>query len=136
MRRASTAMPDTPTTHPHKQRTGLNRLWHATGYSLAGLRAGWREKAFRQEAVLAVLLLPLSCWLGRGWVETALLAATVVLVLITELLNSGLEAAIDRIGPELHDLSKRAKDLGSAAVLLSLLLCGAVWAAALYQRFS
>ncbi len=129
-------MPDIPPPHPHKQRTGLNRLWHATGYSLAGLRAGWREKAFRQEAVLAVLLLPLSCWLGRGWVETALLAATVVLVLITELLNSGLEAAIDRIGPELHDLSKRAKDLGSAAVLLSLLLCGAVWAAALYQRFS
>ena len=129
-------MPDTPAPHPHKQRTGLNRLWHATGYSLAGLRAGWREKAFRQEAVLAVLLLPLSCWLGRGWVETALLAATVVLVLITELLNSGLEAAIDRIGPELHDLSKRAKDMGSAAVLLSLLLCGAVWAAALFQRFS
>ena len=129
-------MPDIPPPHPHKQRTGLNRLWHATGYSLAGLRAGWREKAFRQEAVLAVLLLPLSCWLGRGWVETALLAATVVLVLITELLNSGLEAAIDRIGPELHDLSKRAKDLGSAAVLLTVLLCAGVWCAAFYQRFS
>lgn len=128
-------MPDTPLQHPHKERTGLNRLWHATGYSLAGLRSGWGEKAFRQEAILAALLLPLSCWLGRGWVETALLAASVVLVLITELLNSGIEAAIDRIGPELHDLSKRAKDLGSAAVLLSLLLCGAVWAAALYQRF-
>ncbi|MCA0439739.1 MAG: diacylglycerol kinase [Proteobacteria bacterium] len=129
-------MPDTPAPHPHKQRTGLNRLWHATGYSLAGLRAGWREKAFRQEVLLAAVLLPLACWLGRGWVETALLTASVVLVLITELLNSGIEAAIDRIGPELHDLSKRAKDMGSAAVLLSLLLCGAVWAAALYQRFS
>ncbi len=129
-------MPDTPAPHPHKQRTGLNRLWHATGYSLAGLRAGWREKAFRQEVLLAAVLLPLACWLGRGWVETALLTASVVLVLITELLNSGLEAAIDRIGPELHDLSKRAKDMGSAAVLLSLLLCGAVWAAALFQRFS
>ncbi|HQQ70662.1 MAG TPA: diacylglycerol kinase [Alicycliphilus sp.] len=129
-------MPATHTAHPHKQRTGLNRLWHATGYSLAGLRAGWGEKAFRQEAILASVLLPLSCWLGRGWVEAAVLAATVVLVLITELLNSGIESAIDRIGPELHDLSKRAKDLGSAAVLLSLLLCGAVWAAALYQRFS
>lgn len=82
------------------------------------------------------MLLPLACWLGRGWVETALLTASVVLVLITELLNSGIEAAIDRIGPELHDLSKRAKDMGSAAVLLSLLLCGAVWAAALFQRFS
>lgn len=121
--------------HPHKQRTGLNRLWHAAGYSLAGLRAGWGEKAFRQEVCLAAVLLPLAFWLGRSWVETALLAATVVLVLVTELLNSGLEAAIDRIGPELHDLSKRAKDMGSAAVLLSLLLCGAVWAAALYQRF-
>jgi diacylglycerol kinase (ATP) len=129
-------MPDTPAPHPHKQRTGLNRLWHATGYSLAGLRAGWREKAFRQEVLLAAVLLPLACWLGRGWVETALLTASVVLVLITELLNSGIEAAIDRIGPEVHDLSKRAKDMGSAAVLLSLLLCGAVWAAALFQRFS
>src|SRR5574337_524484 len=127
-------MPETSSPHPHKQRTGLNRLWHATGYSLAGLRAGWGEKAFRQEVILAALLLPLSCWLGRGWVETAMLAASVVLVLITELLNSGIEAAIDRIGPELHDLSKRAKDMGSAAVLLSLLLCGAIWAAALYQR--
>lgn len=128
-------MPDMRPQHPHKQRTGLTRLWHAAGYSLAGLRAAWGEKAFRQEAVLAVILLPLALWLGRGWVETAVLAATVVLVLITELLNSGVEAAIDRIGPELHDLSKRAKDMGSAAVLLSLLLCGAVWAAALYQRF-
>ena len=100
------------------------------------MRAGWREKAFRQEVLLAAVLLPLACWLGRGWVETALLTASVVLVLITELLNSGIEAAIDRIGPELHDLSKRAKDMGSAAVLLSLLLCGAVWAAALFQRFS
>ena len=97
-------MPDTPAPHPHKQRTGLNRLWHATGYSLAGLRAGWREKAFRQEVLLAAVLLPLACWLGRGWVETALLTASVVLVLITELLNSGIEAAIDRIVPELHEL--------------------------------
>ena len=129
-------MPDTIHPHPHKQRTGLSRLWHAAGYSLAGLRAGWGEKAFRQEACLAAVLLPLSFWLGRGWVETALLAGAVLLVLITELLNSGIEAAIDRIGPELHDLSKRAKDMGSAAVLLSLLLCGAVWAAALFQRFS
>jgi diacylglycerol kinase (ATP) len=121
--------------HPHKRRTGLNRLWHATGYSVAGLRAGWGEKAFRQELCLAAVLLPLAFWLGSGWVETALLAGTVVLVLITELLNSGIEAAIDRIGPELHELSRRAKDMGSAAVLLSLLLCGATWAAALYQRF-
>jgi diacylglycerol kinase (ATP) len=129
-------MSDTPSVHPHKRRTGLNRLWHAAGYSLQGLRAGWGEKAFRQEACLAIVLLPLSLWVGRSWVEAALLAAAVVLVLVTELLNSGIEAAIDRIGPELHDLSKRAKDMGSAAVLLSLLLCAGIWAAALYQRFA
>jgi len=111
------------------------RLWHATGYSLQGLRAGWQEKAFRLEACLAVALLPLSLWLGHGWVQSALLAGSVILVLITELLNSAVEAAIDRIGLELHELSKRAKDMGSAAVLLSLLLCAGVWGAALYQRF-
>lgn len=127
-------MSDAPP-HPHKQRTGLVRLWHATGYSIAGLRAAWSEKAFRQEVWLALVLLPLSCWLGRGWVQIALLSAVVVLVLIAELLNSGIEAAIDRFGGELHPLSKRAKDLGSAAVLLALLLAGGVWALALYHRF-
>ncbi len=121
--------------NPQKARTGLNRLWHATGYSIAGLRAGWGEKAFRQEAIAAVFLLPLAVWLGRNWVEIALLAASVLLVMIVELLNTGIEAAIDRIGPEWHELSKRAKDMGSAAVLLSLLICGGIWAAALWQRF-
>ena len=128
-------MPDTPAPHPHKQRTGLNRLWHATGYSLQGLRAGWGESAFRQEALAALVLLPASLWLGANWVETAVLAGAVLLVLITELLNTGIEAAIDRIGPDWHPLSKRAKDMGSAAVLLALLLCAAVWCAALYHRF-
>jgi len=121
--------------NPQKDRTGLNRLWHALGYSLAGLRAAWDEKAFRQEAILSVLLLPLSFWLGKNWVEVALLAGTVVLVMVVELLNTGVESAIDRVGPEWHDLSKRAKDMGSAAVLLSLLLCVGVWAAALQARF-
>lgn len=117
-----------------KQRRGLSRLWHALSYSLAGLRAGWHEPAFRQEALAALLMVPLAIWLGQSWVETALLVGTVVLVLVVELLNTGIEAAIDRIGPEWHSLSKRAKDMGSAAVLLSLLLCGAVWATALWQR--
>ena len=121
--------------NPQKTRTGLNRIWHATGYSLEGLRAGWGEKAFRQEAIAAMVLLPLSLWLGQSWVEVALLAGSVVIVMIVELLNTGIETAIDRIGPEWHALSKRAKDMGSAAVLLSLLLCAGVWAAALFQRF-
>jgi len=85
-------------------------------------------------ALAAVVLLPLSLWIGRHWVETALLAGSVLLVMIVELLNTGIETAIDRIGPEWHDLSKRAKDMGSAAVLLSLLLCTGIWTAAIYQH--
>ena len=124
-----------PPANLQKQRTGLNRVWHATGYSWAGLRAGWGETAFRQEAIAAIVLVPLAFWLGRSWVEVALLAGSVVLVMIVELLNTGIETAIDRIGPEWHALSKRAKDMGSAAVLLTLLLCLGIWAAALFERF-
>lgn len=127
--------PSAAPANPQKTRTGLSRIWHATGYSVEGLRAGWNEKAFRQEAIAAMVLLPLSLWLGRSWVEVALLAGSVVIVMIVELLNTGIETAIDRIGPEWHDLSKRAKDMGSAAVLLALLLCIGIWAAALFQRF-
>lgn len=130
--RVQPATPEAP--NAQKQRKGLARLLHAARYSLAGLRAGWGEPAFRQEALAAMVLVPLAFWLGRGWVEVSLLVAVVVLVLVSELLNTGIEAAIDRVGPEWHALSKRAKDMGSAAVLLSLLLCGGVWAAALYNR--
>ena len=119
-----------------KQRKGFNRVWHALGYSVAGLKAGWYETAFRQEAVASVILIPAAFWLGSTWVETTLLAGTVLLVMIVELLNTGIETAIDRIGPEWHDLSKRAKDMGSAAVLLSLLLCAATWLTAIIQRFA
>jgi diacylglycerol kinase (ATP) len=122
--------------NPQKARRGINRVWHAFGYSLAGLKAGWHETAFRQEAILAVLLVPAAFWLGNGWLETAALAGTVLLVMIVELLNTGIESAIDRIGPEWHDLSKRAKDMGSAAVLLSLLLCAGAWVGALWTRFA
>jgi diacylglycerol kinase (ATP) len=119
-----------------KQRTGLHRMQHAFGYSIAGLRAGWGETAFRQEAIAAVLMLPLAFCLGQSWVEVALLAGSVVMVMVVELLNTGVESAIDRIGPEWHDLSKRAKDMGSAAVLLSLLVCAGIWLAALWTRLA
>lgn len=123
--------------NPHKGRTGLSRIVHAAGYSAAGLSAAYRsESAFRQEFWLAAVLAPASFWLGRGWVETSLLLGSVMLVLIVELLNSAVEAAIDRVSFELHDLSKRAKDYGSAAVLLSLLLCAGIWVGALWNRFN
>ncbi len=125
-----------PIVNPQKGRTGFSRVWHATLYSLNGLRAGWGEPAFRQEAIVAVVLLPVAFWLGRHWTETALLAGSVLLVMIVELLNTAVEAAIDRIGPEWHDLSKRAKDMGSAAVFLSLLLCTSIWLSALWHRFA
>lgn len=121
--------------NPQKNRTGLSRVWHAFGYSLSGLKAGWHETAFRQEAIGSFVLLPLAFFVGQTWQETALLAGTVVLVMVVELLNTGIESAIDRIGPEWHALAKRAKDTGSAAVLLSLLLCISVWTAAVYANF-
>jgi diacylglycerol kinase (ATP) len=120
----------TEPTDAQKRRSGLSRIWHAFGYSLAGLRAGWQETALRQEMLAALVLLPLSFWVGRSWIEVVLLAGSVLIVLIVELLNTGVESAIDRIGPEWHELSKRAKDMGSAAVLLSLLLCAGTWTAA------
>ena len=124
-------------TNPHKGRTGLDRVIRATGYSINGLTDAYRgESAFRQETWLAAVLLPASVWVGRSWEHVALLTGSVLLVMIVELLNSGIEAAIDRISYEHHELSKRAKDLASAAVLLSLLLCAGIWAAALWQRFA
>lgn len=121
----------------HKGRTGLDRLLRATGYSLHGLKLAYTgESAFRQETWLALLMLPASFWLGRNWLEIAALAGTVWLVLIVELLNSSIEAVVDRVSFELHDLSKRAKDIASAAVFMSLVLCAGVWIAALISRLA
>ena len=129
-------MPQPPeATNAQKSRTGLDRLWHAARYSMDGLRAGWGQTAFRHDVLAALVLLPAALWLGQSWLEVTLLGGSVVLVLVVELLNSGIEAAIDRIGPEWHLLSKQAKDMGSAAVLLSVLLCAGIWGAALFQRF-
>jgi diacylglycerol kinase (ATP) len=117
-----------------KQRRGLDRVIHAFGYSIQGLKAGMHEPAFKQEAYLAFVLIPLSFFIGHNWVEISILSGSVIFVLTVELLNTGLESAIDRVGPQWHDLSKRCKDLGSAAVLLSILLCMGIWLAALFLK--
>jgi diacylglycerol kinase (ATP) len=119
--------------NPQKNRRGLNRLWHALGYSLSGLRLAWHETAFRQEALAALFLIPLAFVIGQSWIEISLLTGSLMLVMIVELLNTGIESTIDRIGPEWHDLAKRAKDMGSAAVLLALLWCIGVWGIALVR---
>jgi diacylglycerol kinase (ATP) len=107
---------------------GLVRLLRATRCSLAGLRACWRhEAAFRQEVALLVPAAPLALWLGANGVERALLLASLLLVLVVELLNTAVEATVDRVGGEAHVLSGRAKDLGSAAVMLALVNALAVW---------
>lgn len=116
--------------------TGLTRLWYAAGYSVKGLRAAWyRESAFRQELALCVVTVPLGLWLGDTAVQRSLLVGCVLMVLVVELLNSAVEAAVDRIGPELNEHSGRAKDLGSAAVLVSLLTAGLIWTLVLWERF-
>jgi diacylglycerol kinase (ATP) len=117
--------------------TGLKRIVNATFYSLAGLRAAWRhEAAFRQECLLALVLTPAAFWLGQNAVERALLIGTCWLVLIVELLNSAIEAIVDRVGTARHELSGRAKDLGSAGVFVSLLLTLVVWALIVWERFA
>lgn len=114
---------------------GLRRLYNALLNSWGGFRGAWREEAaFRQEVVAAIVLVPLGLWLGENGVERVLLVGSVFLVLIVELLNSSIEATVDRIGVERHQLSGLAKDLGSAAVLLSLVLVVVVWALVLLDR--
>jgi diacylglycerol kinase (ATP) len=114
---------------------GFTRLFRAFGASRKGLIGAFREEAaFRQELALAVVAVPLGLWLGHSGVERALLVAPVLLVLIVELLNSAIEAVVDRVSPERHELAGLAKDVGSAAVLLSLLLCALVWVLVLLYR--
>lgn len=113
----------------YKGKTGVRRLWNAFGYSLAGFRAAYKhEDAFRQEVALAAILIPLAFWLPVGNSGKALMIASVLLVIIIELLNSAIEATVDRISLDDHDLAKRAKDIGSSAVLVSLINVMVVWA--------
>jgi diacylglycerol kinase (ATP) len=120
----------------HNQAGGLQRIWNATRYSLSGIRATWRnEAAFRQEILLSLILVPAAFWYGRTATERVLLIGSCLLVLIVELLNSAVEAAIDRIGEDRHKLSGRAKDMGSAAVFISLWLVILTWGIIGYERF-
>lgn len=116
--------------------TGLRRIYNATFFSFAGFRAAWRdEAAFRQEALLCVLLIPAGFWLGRTAVERSLLIGSCLIVLIVELLNTGIENVVDRVGHEPHRLSGQAKDLGSAAVFTSLTLTLITWFLIAWERF-
>lgn len=138
--RPNATTPNTPPTNEPLMtkpgKTGLARLFAATGYSMQGLRAAWKhEEAFRIEATLAVLCIPLAFWVGRDLTHQLLLVICCGLVIITELINSAIEAAVDRFGSELHPLSGQAKDIGSAAVFSSLMLFLAVWLPSLWQRF-
>ena len=113
---------------PYKGKTGLRRLWNAFGYSLAGFRAAYKhEDAFRQEVFLAVVLIPLALWLPATHIGRAVMIGSVLLVIMVELLNSAIEATVDRISLDNHDLAKRAKDIGSTAVLFSLINVVIVW---------
>ncbi len=113
---------------PYKGKTGLRRLINAFGYSLEGIKAAYKnEDAFRQEVLMAIVLIPLAIYLGANGMERAFMIASVLLVIIVELLNSSIEATVDRISLENHNLAKRAKDIGSAAVLLSLINLAVVW---------
>lgn len=112
-----------------KGKKGLTRLWNALGYSRDGLAAAWQnEAAFREEVLLAVIAIPLAFYLGKTGIDRALMVGSIMLILIVEILNSGLEAVVDKASPEKHELAKRAKDMGSAAVLLSLINAAAIWA--------
>ncbi|MBD9644274.1 diacylglycerol kinase [Pantoea sp. PNT02] len=115
--------------------TGLVRIVKAAGYSWQGLRAAWQhEAAFRQEAIAALVAILVACWLDVDTLSRILMIGSVVLVIIVEILNSAIEAVVDRIGQEQHPLAGRAKDMGSAAVLLTILLALFVWSALLWTH--
>jgi len=114
----------------------IRHIMNAFRYTWAGLVSAWEnELAFRGEAVVAIAMVPLGIWLGRSAVEQALLIASVLLILLTELLNSALETVVDRIGPQRHELSKRAKDMGSAAAFVSMVTAALVWIIIALDRF-
>jgi len=126
-------MSDLPTAAEMKGKTGFKRLFNAFGYSKKGIAAAWKhEAAFRQEMLLMLVGIPLGLWLGHNGVERALLLGSVIFVPVVELLNSAVEAVVDKTSPEYHELAGRAKDLGSAAVLFALGFMAVIWACVLW----
>jgi diacylglycerol kinase (ATP) len=122
-----------PQESPHKGKTGLKRVWNALFYSIEGFAAAWKhEDAFRQETLLALVMIPLAVYLGHDGVSRVLMITSVLLVLVVELINSAIEATVDRISLEHHRLAKRAKDIGSAAVLIALINVVVVWGLVLF----
>jgi diacylglycerol kinase (ATP) len=120
----------------NRSRTGWRRLWAAAGYSIQGLKAAWiNEAAFRQELLAGLFLAPLAFWLGTTATQRALLIFSLLVVLITELLNSAVEAVVDRIGSEHHELSGRAKNMGSAAVMVALIAAAGVWGLIAWEKW-
>ncbi|MDP2806163.1 MAG: diacylglycerol kinase [Gallionellaceae bacterium] len=118
---------------PHKGKTGLTRLRNALGYSMEGFQAAYQhEDAFRMELVVAAIAIPVALWLPVGNIGKALMVGSILLVLLVELINSAIEATVDRVSLEDHDLAKRAKDIGSAAVLVSLINAATIWTLVLF----
>jgi len=124
------------TNENNKKERGIRRIINAFRYSFAGYKAAWKnEEAFRQECIVAIFVIPIGLWLGRTMTQRALLIGVYLIIPLIELLNASIEAIVDRMGPERHLLSGRAKDLGSAAVLLSICMAIIVWVFIAYERF-
>ena len=116
--------------------TGLTRIINAAGYSWLGLKAAYKhESAFRQELWLAIFMIPIGAYIGETLITKAVLVTSVLFVLVVELLNSSIEAVVDRVGNDPHELSGRAKDMGSAAVMISLVMTGLIWAAVILEQY-
>lgn len=118
-----------------KRRTGISRLWNASKYSWSGIKDAWGEPAFRLETKLFILSLPLSQAIGENLMEKLLLISSIWLLLVVEVINSAIESAIDRIGLQYHDLSRKAKDLGSASVLMTIIFCLVVWSSIAIKNY-
>ncbi|AIJ47013.1 MULTISPECIES: diacylglycerol kinase [Comamonas] len=117
-----------------KNRKGFSRVWHASKYSWSGIKDAWLEPAFRLEVILFMISLPLAQLIGRSMMEKLLLISCIWFLMIVEVINSAIESAIDRVGFQYHELSRKAKDLGSASVLMTIIFCLVVWGSLIYKN--